>query len=109
MATEKRLVYATDVKDLINGLESLPWEEEVDYLVDRLPKADAVEVVHGRWEQEIGDLHHGGVLYYCSVCNKLHFVKARHSLISLSSHEELFSKPNYCPYCGAKMDGDGNG
>ena len=39
----KKLVYADDVKDLLKGLESLPWDEEVDYLVDSLPSVE-VEV-----------------------------------------------------------------
>ena len=42
---DKRLVFAHDVKELLNGLESLPWEEEVGYLVDALPTPDDVEVV----------------------------------------------------------------
>ena len=45
MPTEKRLIDAYDVKELINGLSELPWEEKVDYLVDSLPTVDAVEVV----------------------------------------------------------------
>lgn len=45
MASEKRMVYAEDVATLINGLESLPWEEETDYLVESLTTVDAVEVV----------------------------------------------------------------
>jgi hypothetical protein len=34
-----RLINSEDVKALINGLDSLPWEEEVDELVDRIPTA----------------------------------------------------------------------
>lgn len=54
------------------------------------PTVDAVEVVHGRWMDE-----HQGFMYYdatCSVCGK---------------HNDSASK--FCPNCGAKMDGDGNG
>lgn len=53
--------------------------------IDRQPTVDAVEVVHGRWislEPEIG-------LYGCSECE----------------HKILRSECNYCPNCGAKMDG----
>ena len=39
----KKLVYADDVKDLLKGLSELPWDEEVDYLVDSLPSVE-VEV-----------------------------------------------------------------
>ena len=50
-------------------------------------KVDVVEVVHGEW------------LYYSTTmmeCSKCHRHTARH-------------KFKYCPHCGAKMDGDGNG
>ena len=53
-------------------------------------RKDFVEVVHGRWTDE-----HQGFMYYdatCSVCGK---------------HNDSASK--FCPNCGAKMDGDGNG
>lgn len=34
-----RLIKADDVKELINGLDSLPWEEQVDEMVDAIPTA----------------------------------------------------------------------
>lgn len=49
---------------------------------------DAVEVVHGRWNPC------GSCGYRCSKCD--FWVTFR-------------SLNNYCPNCGAKMDGDGNG
>lgn len=48
--------------------------------IDEAPTIEAVEVVHGRWENGT-----------CPNCRQVDF-----------------SKPNYCPNCGAKMDG-GNG
>lgn len=54
------------------------------------PTVDAMEVVHGRWKSDTdGDP-------YCSVCRKCA------GLLRIESG-------NYCPSCGAKMDGDGNG
>jgi rubrerythrin len=54
------------------------------------PTADAVEVRHGKWYK--GDMPtYGG--YKCSVCE-------------LNTVE--YNKP-YCPNCGAKMDGKGEG
>lgn len=38
-----RLINSEDVKALINGLDSLPWEEEVDELIDRIPTAYDVD------------------------------------------------------------------
>lgn len=43
-----RLINADDVKELLNGLESLPWEEQVDELVDAITTAyDLDKVVAG--------------------------------------------------------------
>ena len=62
------------------------------------PTVDAVEVVHGRWEH-IKDYGGGNCFGYCSHCKTP--IKAN-SLMAL----EMYNK--YCPWCGAKMDGDGN-
>lgn len=40
-----KFVKADDVKDLLNGLDSLPWEDEVDNMVDNLIEENVVEVV----------------------------------------------------------------
>ena len=64
--------------------------------VEEMPTVDAVEVVHGRWEE----MHYeGGILDgtnfdRCSVCG----------------YERVFDDPalktvfKYCPNCGARMD-----
>jgi hypothetical protein len=46
-----RLIDADKVKELINGLDSLPWEEEVDDLVDSVPTAYDVEKVVAELEE----------------------------------------------------------
>jgi hypothetical protein len=53
--------------------------------IDVLPRADVVEVVHGRWENVTGGLIPLG---NCSEC------KVRQPVI----------ETNYCKNCGAKMD-----
>ena len=52
---------------------------------------DDVEVVNGHWKPIPASIE----LYECSVCDKWQYIP-----------EEMF---NYCPHCGAKMDGDENG
>ena len=89
MANEKRLIYLEDAKEALTGWETDPTDEEIEYTLDNLPIVDAVEVVHGRW---IGET---GVYMWrqnCSICNGPVYNKM---------------KPyyNYCPFCGAKMDG----
>lgn len=55
--------------------------------IGEAPTVDAAPVRHGRW------LTHEGVLgvAYCSVC----------------CYELKTNNTNYCPNCGAKMDGEG--
>ncbi len=48
-----RLINAEDVKDLINGLDSLPWEEQVDELVDSIPTAYDIESVEEQLKYQI--------------------------------------------------------
>ena len=56
---------------------------------------DAVEVVHGRWEHK--KFWKKEVLYFTKECSICHH--------SVSPRNEF----QYCPHCGAKMDGDISG
>ncbi len=56
--------------------------------IDKAPTVDAVEVLHGRW---IGKPLAGYCDVRCSICR---------TVFSGNS-----GKWNYCPNCGAKMDG----
>ena len=62
----------------------------IEELLKGMPTVDAVEVVHGRWiwhnKRELFEFK-----YECSIC-----------------HDGSDLESNYCPNCGAKMDGDGN-
>jgi Zn finger protein HypA/HybF involved in hydrogenase expression len=91
MANEKRLI---DANALCEGLvENHP----VVIYARNAPTVDAVEVVHGEWST-IEDDYVGLVALQCSKCNEEYWFE-----------EELPTKSyNYCPNCGAKMDGDGN-
>ena len=61
------------------------------YDINEVPTADVVEVRHGEWA--VKDLNNS--LYeskkapHCSVCNYMSFIRY-----------------DYCPNCGAKMDGE---
>ena len=52
---------------------------------------EVAEVRHGRWEWDTEDI------YVCSNCTEKSHVK------EVMGHPEW----DYCPNCGAKMDGDG--
>ena len=66
-------------------------DEKVLAWIKNLPTADVVEVVHGRWISDDRD-----VLFSCSECG-----------IQISTSWDYGDLSwNYCPNCGAKMDGD---
>lgn len=59
------------------------WEEIIDAL-ENIPSADVAPVVNGRW------VFGGDGCVICSECNE---------------EESNDNHRNYCPNCGAKMDG----
>ena len=98
MANEKRLIDANALKDALRTNEgakalghSIYKLFAVDEIIDQMPTVDAVEVVHGRWIDMA--LRFTQVKEKCSVCGGIVYAHGY----------------NYCPNCGAKMDGDGNG
>lgn len=68
-------------------------EDETDLLdaLKEMPTIDAVEVVHGTWVHEFGGFVN------CSECGAS----------PLLDGEREYVETNYCPNCGAKMDGEG--
>ena len=107
MANEKRLI---DVNATLAGIEAFMqcyaekekeltpfWVKVATQALDmvrrfikEMPTVDAVEVVHGRW---IPADYKSYIYCKCSVCGR-----------RITVDEET----DYCPHCGAKMDGDGN-
>ena len=104
MATEKRLVDANAFWNLLQqvvydvftvhenegrltGTASVGYyTETIAEVLKQVPTVDAVEVVHGRWKN-IDTREYLG--WMCSNCQKW-----------------FDSRTNYCPNCGAKMDGE---
>ena len=71
--------------------------------ISDMPAADVAPVVHGKWIS-LTECANEGV--YCSICKKKVW-KSDYAWCSKRSTNKLRS--NYCPNCGAKMDGgDGN-
>lgn len=60
--------------------------ETVEMVIEDAPTADVVPVVHARWIDDT----------YCSNCS--HFEED-------DEGHPVFSFSDYCPCCGAKMDG----
>lgn len=69
------------------------WNLAIE-IIENAPTADVVEVRHGKWNVTKKRAPNGRRILYeiktCSVCGKTH---GRHN-------------PNYCPNCGARMDGE---
>lgn len=103
MANEKRLIDADAfVLEELYKRDEIYYRNTFDSGVRRVlkeiftaPTVDAVEVVHGRWITERTPVE---TEFECSECGFL--------LIDADSHAKM--EYNYCPNCGAKMDGDGN-
>lgn len=73
------------------------WDEIIDAL-ENAPAADVAPVVHGRWiHSRYEDCSEQFELVKCSQCNHEAYAMA------LYVHGG-----NYCPNCGAKMDGGDN-
>ena len=107
MENEKRLIDANELMKVVKQEHDLTMQSEyvskqgkyyengcflrVLRFIDKAPTVDTVEVVHGRWifkHNPITDPKGYFIRIVCSECN-LH----------------TGQKSNYCPNCGAKMDG----
>ena len=116
MANEKRLIDADALLLVIEeelAHESPFFTTEQNEMIDcglriaandvrHQPTVDAVEVVHGHWTEKIicgGFAEEWG--YKCSICGCT--VSERSGL---GVYQDRNQQLNYCPNCGAKMDGE---
>ena len=79
----------------IDGTVSV--EDAVRYflkLLDEQPTADVVEVVHGEWKSGYQNGQYG---IWCTRC--------RAGWVDSENAEWIAHEHDYCPKCGAKMDG----
>lgn len=81
-----RYIVADDLKMELIGWETEPTDEDIERVIDNMPTADVAPVVHGHYiTDEFGDSS-------CSVCGEKY----------------LNITQNYCPQCGALLDGKDN-
>ena len=78
-------------KDIMGGLN-------YESILKRIPSVDVQPVKHGRWSR-----------YCCSNCgiSKYNFISF--NIVGEKEYARPFGTWNYCPRCGAKMDGEDNG
>lgn len=98
MAVESRMfdyVALEEAKETVKYIPYCDWKTVGDWL-DEIPAADVVEVIHGHWisQQEAETINDYGKAYCCSICGHCDWD---------CTESESF---NYCPHCGAKMDGE---
>ena len=76
-------------------MDAAPYFEKAAQILEKLPAADVVPVVHARWiHSRYEDCSEQFELLKCSQCNHEAYAMA------------LYVRGgNYCPNCGAKMDG----
>lgn len=76
-------------------MDAAPYFEKAAQMLEKLPASDVAPVVHGKWVW-----HEEEFEYECSAC---------HCRFDYNRTFELFDHgfryADYCPNCGAKMDG----
>lgn len=88
---EIRRAYEKLTRSYVNG-DPYIADWRFDEMIESLHAADVAPVRHGRWND--GDP-------YCPICRKDKFS-------GLDADVWADWKPDYCPNCGAKMDGGTN-
>ena len=84
----------------INGANFARFRQHIN----EAPAVDAVEVVHAEWLDGFSVDHEGKTVYEsidCSSCDE--YIK-----VEANDREYWKERFKVCPFCGAKMDGDGN-
>ena len=85
----KEYIEREAAEDVIIGrVEWFDWEVKAS--IRAIPAADVVPVRHGRWDSSRPDAPMFG-FHFCSLCGR----------------KRTSPQDNYCPNCGARMDGDG--
>ena len=79
-----------DIKENFNPIHHTVIDAFIYYVNEKLPAADVAPVIHGTWSLESDEEMPNFMfkLVICSACGE----KANHTY-------------NYCPNCGAKMNG----
>ena len=71
-------------------------------IVSNFPAADVAEVKHGEWVDKYNNKYDNH-LYECSACGDKALYEAYENELGQTKLRQVLS--DYCPNCGAKMDG----
>jgi len=83
------------IDDIRKHSESYFADDFAHEWVDKQPSADVQPVRHGHWIHDGLDIPHGVDWMHCSECGK----RDKYCPTTMT---------NYCPNCGARMDGEQN-
>lgn len=74
----------------VNPMDADELEFELEYIINNQPTVDAVPVVHGKWKYSFKEY-----LATCKNCSYEHYLGTYYQYAT-----------NFCPNCGARMDGE---
>ena len=117
MAIEKRLIDANEFHAYLEDVRQIYLEEDTfssnfaaevietvqDEYLAKAPTVDAAEVVHGRWREKM--LVGGFAEEWGFVCSECGCTVSDRSNLGIGRYASNNQRLNYCPNCGAKMDG----
>lgn len=102
------------VKEAVRGAEcDADWDgrrfdaEFIENALDFIPRADVAPVVHARWIPSESDFDDDDTLFDGEECCDWQCSACRED-ICYEDPMPMKLLPNYCPNCGAKMDGGDN-
>lgn len=84
-ALKQKKVYSVERHECVVPVAEIDW----------IPAADVVEVRHGHWIIKTDE--YGNEYMMCSYCEDEFYP---------ADEDTVDSTPNYCPNCGARMDGE---
>lgn len=87
-----RLIDADELMELYDGCDGLSVPiAAVRQNIEDAPAIDSEPVRHGHWIVHVDELFPSESAQECSICHAEEWISLKHE--------------NYCPHCGAKMDG----
>ena len=99
IAKERLKSHADEFSDVFSRQEKAVLIGGSTACIDKCPTVDAVPVVHGRWLYDSGSGK-----YFCSACDEYALSFKKDTLYGGDLYEVCLT--DYCPHCGAKMDGE---
>lgn len=97
---DKKFVFAMENPYTQEEIIEIVYKDFLDFLNEQ-PTADVVEVVHGEWICLYDEVE-GITNVTCSVCKSTREINGCYVT---NDDESCYYEDDYCPNCGAKMDG----